>query len=474
MTNNYQIAPFLYDSFGEQVLLTNDAGRFIFLTENHFADFVKGQLPLEDSPLPELLNRGFAYAGAKQVYLDTWVPIVRQRKACHFSGTQLFILVLTTACNQRCVYCQASAGVQAHYMHWDIARMAIDMAYQSPAANITLEFQGGEPTLNDSVLRKSICYAQEKQEYEDKELALSLVTNLTQVNTEQMDWLLTRGVSICTSLDGSAVVYNKNRPMHDASDSYSRFLKGAQEYRKLCEKHNLPSTIQAIQTTTRYALQDPRDVVNAYRDWGIDSLYIRPLTPLGFAATRWSQIGYTPEEFLAYYCHLIRYLLELASQGISMRETTATLFLKRILTDDAVGHTEYRSPCGAGIGQMAIQYNGDVYPCDEARMLDGDGSRLFRMGSVKETYRELISSPVVHATCLASCIEGLPGCCDCVYQPFCAACPVVTYGVEQSLIPRRPTAFHCAISKGILQFLFSLIHDGDTETMNTLREWTLC
>ena len=120
---------------------------------------------------------------------------------------------------------------------------------------------------------------------------------------------------------------------------------------------------------------------------------------------------------------------------------------------------------------MAIQYNGDVYTCDEARMLGASGDTSFKIGTVDDSYATLIASPVVHALCTASCIEGLPECCDCVYQPFCSTCPVVTFGLEKDIFSHQFESYHCKISKGIFDYLFSLIHNADSKDMEILERW---
>ena len=468
---NYHLAPFCFDVLADDILLSNEAGRYIFLSPQCFEDFLAGRLITTEPLFDDLCKQGFAYSDTRQEFLDTWSQQVRRNKACHFTATQLFILVLTTACNQRCVYCQASAGTADAYMSWDVARQAVELAFQSPAPAITLEFQGGEPTLNSSVLKQSVRYAKELAEQTGKQLSMSLVTNLTCVREDLLQWLLQQGVSICTSLDGPDFLHNTNRPMMHGKSSYDVFSLGVKKYQDLCKNLGMSTIPQAIQTTTRSSLAYGREIVHEYMRWGIDSLYLRPLTPLGLAAAQWEEIGYSPEEYLAYYCDIIHCLLEMNERGIPMREVTASIYLRRILLNESISHTEHRSPCGGGIGQMAIQPNGDVYTCDEARMLATTGESIFRIGCIQEKYSKLIASPAVHAVCTASCIESLPMCCDCVFHPYCATCPVVTYGTEKALVSQQAESYHCKISKGILTFLFSVLHHGGEADITNLHKW---
>jgi len=468
---SYNLAPFHFASFQDTIMLTNDAGRFIFMPQESFSAFVQGCLNSSDAYYDMLNNHGFLISQSKQSFVDYWASEIRYNKSCHFQATQLFILVLTTACNQQCLYCQASAGKNAFHMTLDTAIHAIDIAFESPASYITIEFQGGEPSLNDGVLRDAIVYARKKEKESNKEVSLTLVTNFTSANEEQLDWLMSKQVSICTSLDGPPALHNRNRPLLSKKDSYNCFEKGAQIFLDLCTKHNMPPIIQAIQTTTRFPLSLGREIVDEYRKWNIESIYLRPLTPLGLASTNWNHIGYTPTEYIMFYIDVIEYMLSLEKRGIPIRETTASMYLRRILKNEALHHSEFRSPCGGAVGQMAIDYNGKIYTCDEARMLASLGDDSFLLGTVNNTYRELIKSPVAHALCTASCIEALPMCSDCVYQPYCATCPVVTYGIDKTLFSSETEGYRCAIAKGILSFFFSLIKKNDEEEMEILYRW---
>ena len=467
----YTLAPFFWTQQQDEILVTNDAGRFLFMPQESFRSFVNGDLAADSQILHDLCNKGFVLLSPLQAYLDQWSMEVRRSKGCHFSATQLFILVLTSACNQRCVYCQASAGHENKYMSSDTAYKAIDLAFSSPANNITLEFQGGEPTLNVTVLRDAVLYAKELQATSGKNLSLTIVTNLTAADDELLGWLMDHDVGICSSLDGPEYIHNMNRPMGNSSNAYVSFYEGVRKYQDACSKREKIAVVQAIQTTTRISLNAGKQIVEEYRKLGCDAIYLRPLTPLGFAARSWEDIGYTPDEYLVYYRQVVNYLLSLERDGIQFKEITAGILLHRILFHEAVSHTEHRSPCGGAIGQMAIQYNGDVFTCDEARMLGATGDTAFKIGSVDDSYATLISSPVVHALCTASCIEGLPECCDCVYQPYCSTCPVVTYGLENDIFSHQFEAYHCKISKGIFDFLFSIIRKADSKDMEILERW---
>lgn len=286
-------------------------------------------------------------------------------------------------------------------MPLEVCRKAVDLAAQSPVSHMTVEFQGGEPTLNPEALRFTVPYARRVFAEAGKHVDFALVSNLTNPDTELLRWLIEQDVRISTSLDGCRVVHEHNRPLATGESSYDAWRKGAETYRRLCAECGKNPAISAIQTTTRKSLSFPEEIVDEYLANGINHLYVRPLTPLGFARENWDIIGYSPEEYVSFYCRVIDYMMEKCQQGVFVTEATASIYLKRILNSGAVNHSEFRSPCGASVGQIAVNHDGNIYTCDEGRMLANMGDDIFRLGSVSNTYAELMRSPAAHAVCTA-------------------------------------------------------------------------
>ena len=451
-------------------LLTNDLGRYVFLDDGEFRAFRENRLDKGLRAFECLKEHGFLYDCPDHEYAERWAPDYAAQKNCLLASTQLFILVLTTRCNQKCVYCQAGDGRRHANMSIDTCKRAVDLAVQSPTNYVTIEFQGGEPTLNPEALHFVIPYAKQTFRQAGKQVQFAIVTNLTQADPGLIGWLASEGVSISTSLDGPRALHDANRPLKNGLSSYEQWRKGLALCREALARHG-GADAGAIETTTRASLSDPVGIVQEYRRQGYHTLYIRPLTPLGCAAEEWARVGYTAEEYLRFYLAVLDELFRICKEGYFLCETTASLYLVRILLRESVGHTEFRSPCGAAVGQMAINCDGQVYTCDEGRMLANMGDDTFRLGTVDDTYSQLVTSPAAHATCTASCVETLPLCDGCAFQPYCSACPVVTYSCEGDLVSHDPHGYRCTIAKGILTYLFRKIRTADEEEMRILNRW---
>lgn len=465
----YSHAYYNWTEFNGQILLTNDTGKYCFLNEDDFYDFVGCKLIPGSEAFDVLQERGFLYYD-KDKYISDFQNDMAGMKRCLLSATRLMILVLTDSCNQRCVYCQAGRA-QTSNMSAETCRKAINLAVQSPVSHMTIEFQGGEPTMNPDALRFTVPYARKVFAENGKSVDFALVSNMTNPDADLLRWLIENDVHISTSLDGNRAVHEYNRPLAVNISSYDAWQEGISIYREICIECGKNPTISAIQTTTRKSLSFPAEIIDEYISNGKTQLYVRPLTPLGRAHENWNIIGYSPEEYVNFYCRLIDCMMEKCRQGIYISEATASIYLKRILNRESVSHTEFRSPCGVAVGQIAVNYDGNIYTCDEGRMLANMGDDIFRLGSVNDSYRDLMMSSVAHAVCTASCAESLPLCAECVYLPYCSVCPVVNYGLYGDLLQRDENSYRCVIARGILAHLFAMIQKNDSEDMKILRQW---
>lgn len=473
--HNYEMNYFNFKQFGDKYLLTNDTGRFIFLCNDEFQMLVNNNLSDNQELINKLISGRFIFNKHKELFVDEVLPEVRKQKNYLFGGTQLHIFILTKDCNQKCIYCQASA--KDHFfndsnMSKEIAERAVDLALQAPSRNLAFEFQGGEPLLNFTVLKHIVEYTKGKNRDNQKNITFNLVSNLIALDDDMLDFLVNNKVSICTSLDGNEYLHKINRPC-DIED-YHKIIKN-----NISKINNISSDgdglfgkVQAIQTTTKHSLKYAREIVDEYISLGFNSLFIRPLTPLGFAKERWNKIGYTPEEFLTFYKDILDYTIELAIEGVNISETYTTLLLKKILGNFPVNFMELRSPCGGAIGQLAYHYNGNVYTCDEGRMLSETGDDSFKLGDVfTSSYHQLIENPITKAICISSCLETIPGCQECAYNPYCGTCPIYNYVQEGSIFAIMPANYKCKINKGIMDYLFSKINENDEKVMSVFRKW---
>ena len=457
---------FNFKRFGEDYLLTNDFGNYTFVSESVLKEIVKKNINPRSELGQKLIEGGFIYEGSPLIHDVDQVGKLRNIKGFLLNATSLHIFVVTNACNLSCVYCQANKGKRNPQlmMTEETARQAVDIALQAPSRHLSFEFQGGEPLLNFPIIRYIVEYTE--QHKGTHEIDYSIVSNLIPLIEEVLSFSKEYHISISTSLDGPENIHNVNRRFLDGRGSYSQVMKGIEKAR------SAGLHIGAIETTTAISLNHGKEIVKAYYDLGFNSVFIRPLTPLGRANTDWESIGYAPEEFLKFYTDVLEAAMARNREGYYFREEHAALFLRRIMGQN-INYMELRSPCGAGIGQLAYYADGSIFTCDEARMVYEMGYDQFKLGTVNDNdYQSLISNSICKTVCASSVLESLPSCTDCVYQPYCGTCPVINYALCGDLIEKTPGNHRCRIYQGILDQIFSVLHRGDERDIQIFRNWS--
>lgn len=464
----YKINYFNFKYFkNNEFILTNDFGNFIFLNEDNFNKLINYTLESTQEDYQNLLDLGFIYENEEEFFIN-FVEKLRSNKNALFLRTKLHIFALTNKCNLGCIYCQAkSSHLKAGVMEKDTALKFVDIALSSPEKELDFEFQGGEPTLNFEVLKSIVEYTERQKK--DKVINYNLVTNLYNITEEIIEFLFKYNIGISTSLDGNLEVHNSNRISLN-NNSFQNLKSNIKKLRDFYIKSNKKCNIGAIQTTTRKSLKNYKEIINTFLDLGMDGIFLRPLSPLGNSINSWGKIGYTPEEFLEFYKNSLNYIISLNKKGIFFKENNTTLFLKRIYQNNKLNYMELRSPCGAVVGQLAYNYDGNIYSCDEGRMLKEMNDETFKVGDINSEYNDLLNNPTTKSLLVASCLESIPQCSSCSYNQYCGTCPVYNYVAQNNIFGKQPENYKCKINKGILDHIFYLLR-YDEEASKIITSW---
>jgi radical SAM protein with 4Fe4S-binding SPASM domain len=166
------------------------------------------------------------------------------------------------------------------------------------------------------------------------------------------------------------------------------------------------------------------------------------------------------------------YIIQINKQGRRLVEGHASILLKKILELNGENYMELRSPCGGVIGQIAYYYDGNIYTCDEGRMLSEMGDDSFKLGNVFDSnYKNVVCSNKCKAVMSASFLESIPECCDCVYHPYCGDCPVLNLALEQDVFPRTANNYKCKIYKGMLNIIFEYLYKESEDIIDIFMSW---
>jgi His-Xaa-Ser system radical SAM maturase HxsB len=464
----YKLLPLRFTPLDRsRYVLSNIAGEFRVVARDIIEALVTHKLQPGSDLYDDFKSGHFLYDADSSVALELLGLKYRTKlsRIAQFTGLHMF--VVTLRCDYSCQYCQVSRQTEdrvAFDMTPEMAERAVDLVFQSPALRLKIEFQGGEPLLNFDGIKLVVALAEERNRSEKRDLQFVIASNLSMLSDEILDFCDAHQVYFSTSLDGPESLHNRNRP-RPGKDGYARTVAGI---RRIQERLGV-DRVSALMTTTEASLGRVRDIIDEYVSHGFNSIFLRPLSPYGFAARAGHFARYDAERWLDFYKDGLAYILELNRQGYSLRETFSAIVLRKMLTPQNPGYVDLQSPAGIGISAIVYNYDGDVYAADEARMLAEMGDKTFRLGSVlKDDHRSLMLSDALLDPLESTVAQSIPMCSECAFLPYCGTDPLYHHATQGDAVGNRMTSGFCHRSMGIFRHLIALMEDSPQDRQTFL------
>ena len=469
---DYILLPFNFKYLtNDSVLLVNQAGEHFFLEKQIFNSFINHNLESNSDIYKKLKARHFLTIESELETVKNLLAVkLRTRKEFIADFTSLHMIVVTLRCNCLCKYCHASSvdlATNNYDMDWETAKKTIDMIFQTPSMDIKIEYQGGEPLLNWDIVKQSILYAEFLNKFAKKKLGFVICTNLMEITDEQINFCKKHNIDISTSLDGPKEFHDCNRKSRIFDSSYDAFIKNSERVKNVLGKDGCAPLLTISSTN----LHNLREVIDKYVELGYNTVFLRALNPYGNAIKNKESLDYSTEEFIEAFKDALSYIIELNKEGINFTECFTALLLSRIFSPFSTGFVDLQSPSGAGISGAIYNYDGKIYPADEARMLAKMGDDYFCLGTVNDNYSDIFNGKVINDIIYNSCVETMPICSECVYQQYCGADVIRNYLETKDLMGYRPISGFCEKNKKILDHIFNLLSEADEQTMDIFWSW---
>lgn len=463
---NYSLLPFRFERFDNSEVLVNEVGDFLICSVGTAKRIVDRQIYETDYIYKDLVANHFISITPIPKLIDNLATRYRTKKAFLDNFTTLHIFVMTIRCNQNCLYCQASSK-ESDQTVFDISYetldYGIDLMFESPSPYLTMEFQGGEPTLVFDKLKYAIEKTEKLNILKKRHITYVICTNSIALNDDMLSLCKEYNVLISTSLDGPEFIHNQNR---GRSDSYENVLSGINNARVVLGKEK----ISALMTTSNLSLDYPNEIVDSYVENGFSNIFLRALNPYGlvYKFDDWNNYY---SRFVDFYKLALDYIIEKNKGGVYFEESFTVLILKKIMTPFSIGFVDLQSPAGLINAVVVYNYDGYVYASDESRMLAEHNDFKFRLGSVKDKYIDIFYGSKAFEIAKTWSNESLAGCSDCGFQVYCGADPVRNYTTQNDMNGFRPTSLFCKKNKAIIQHIFSLIISRSDEVMPIFKRW---
>lgn len=458
---SYFLLPFRFFRLNEsKEILVNEVGDHLIVPSGTAELVISQNLSKEYHPdLYADLVAGF-FISERNIppLLDVLATRYRTKKSFLDNFTSLHIFVITLRCEHTCHYCQVSR-VSEDKSSFDMKKSHIDkgieLMMRSPNPNVTMEFQGGEALLAFDSIVYAIERAKEQAILWDKNITYVICSNLAPLNSDILEYCKDNDILISTSLDGPEFIHNANRHKK-GKDSYQLAVKGIEHCREVLGDDK----VSALVTTSALSLDYPEEIIQEYISQGFNSIFLRPISPFGFAVKNERKNKYETSRFLDFYKKALDVIIKYNLDGHFFKEDYAAIILRKIMTPFPVGYVDLQSPAGMINNVIVFNYDGKVYATDEARMLAEMKDFTFLIGDLEtSTYEDIFYGEKSAEFAEYWSNEALPGCSECAFQAFCGADPVLNHATQGDMTGFRPTSVFCQKNMEIIRHLFELMED---------------
>ena len=282
-------------------------------------------------------------------------------------------------CNLRCRYCFAGTGAfggTRRIMDLETGKRAVDfvLAASGQREHCEIDFFGGEPLLNFTLIQELVKYGNEAAARQKKNIKFTLTTNGLLLDEAVKEFLEREEISVVLSLDGRPEINDRMRPHSDGRGSYANVMPRIQSFtekRPSDSPFALGTYYYVRGTYTRLNPDFDKDVQHL-ADLGLRQISLEPVVagPGAAYALREEDL---PGIYEA-YDRLGEEILARRSQGNAFN-----FFHFNVALDQGPCLIKRLSGCGAGHEYAAVSPEGDIYPCHQFV-----GQAEYKLGSLCE------------------------------------------------------------------------------------------
>ncbi len=288
-------------------------------------------------------------------------------------------------CNLMCRYCFAGQGKfsgDSSLMKVETGQGALDFLLESSGErrNVEVDFFGGEPLLNFSVIKEIVAYGEREAKKRGKKVNFTLTTNGILLKGDIARYFQEKNFNVVLSLDGRKEINDFMRPFAGGRGSFASIYPNIIKF--VTEREHRGYFVRG--TYTRHNLDFVKDV--AYlTDLGLKSISLEPV--VGGKEEDYCLRLEDAEVLLTEYDKLTRLYLEKRAAGEPF-----SFFHFNIDLSGGPCFTKRTKGCGAGTEYLAVTPEGELYPCHQLV-----GEEKFRLGSLAEGFNPSLTQPFAEA-----------------------------------------------------------------------------
>ena len=387
----------------------------------------------------ELASKGVLFSK------DTFESKAGELKAKTSGVIKALCLHVAHTCNLNCEYCFASQGKyhgERALMSYEVGKRALDFLVENSGTrtNLEVDFFGGEPLMNFSVVKDLVKYARSIEKEKGKNFRFTLTTNGVLIDDDVIDFANKEMSNVVLSLDGRKEVHDRYRVDYNGVGSWEKILPKFQKLVKARDNKNY-----YMRGTFTHFNPDFTEDIKEMLKHGFTELSMEPVV-----CAKGDKNELTEDDLdivMGEYEKLAELMLEKKKEG-------KPFTFYHYMIDLKGGPCIYKriSGCGSGTEYMAVTPTGDLYPCHQFV-----GEEKFKLGNIFEgvTNKEVTSE-------FMNCnVYAREDCKDCWAKLYCSGgCSANAYhatgsvrGVYKDGCKLFKKRMECAIALAVLNDL---------------------
>lgn len=287
------------------------------------------------------------------------------------------VLNVNTGCNLSCTYCykeDLAPPSEGRRLSFEKARQGIDLLMREGRSRdrLNVVFFGGEPLSNMKLIKAVTAYAEERCAEENKEVDFSLTTNATLLTPETIDYFDQHRFGLSISMDGPQAIHDRRRRTVGGFGTYATV---AEKARMLLERYRAKPVGARVTVTAGYT--DVRAIHRHLKE------------EMGFAEVGFAPVTSNPVAAFNLDGKELRQLFEAMKElgrdyvAAALRGDNNGFSNMHQLMSDLYEGRKKSLPCGAGVGLLAVDHQGDLNLCHRFT-----GSALPTFGNVATGIRK--------------------------------------------------------------------------------------
>lgn len=289
------------------------------------------------------------------------------------------------------------------------------------------------------LIKDATAHAQRRSEQTGKPVDFSIQTNGYLLTEDTCEFFLRNSFAVRVSLDGTQETHDEFRRNHAGRGSYLGVVKGI---RRLQEAGLEVHAVCVVHNGNKQLIKEMYDSMAGLK---VTSIRFLPVFESGSAGNEDWLDGDT---WFQVYTGLLQHVLERAKTGEQLPPLAN-------LTAGEIGSLrsfkrEYmcmRNPCGAGTNMVAIDTNGDLYPCEEMV-----GKPEFVLGNIDtDDLKQCLDTSPLMGQLRARHVDEIEDCRVCPWKQMCHGGCVHKSYTHFKVLNRESE--HCAYYKRIYREL---------------------